>query len=255
MIIYFSGNGNSAHVAHSLSELLGDERTVRLEANLIKKNKIDLTGDLRLVWVFPIHAWGMPKAVCDFMKNVEIVGDIAEQYMVVTCGDDTGYVDREWRKIMRQRGYKSSGCWHVIMPNTFVTLPGFDVDSQEVEKNKIANAAPRIKEIYESITAKSEETDINRGYFAWIKSYVLRPLFLSKALDSKPFLATDACISCGECERNCPLSNIKLSDKGKPAWGADCTLCLGCYNCCPRHAIEYGRVTLHKGQYHFGKRP
>ena len=64
----------------------------------------------------------------------------------------------------------------------------------------------------------------------------------------KKWKFTDDCISCGKCEKICPVGNIKLHD-GKPVWGKECISCVACYHICPKNAIQYGSFTKGKGQY------
>lgn len=255
MIIYFSGNGNSRHVAERLAELLGDNPPAAIDAKLISQREIRTGSDTeRIIWVAPVHAWGLPKVVAAFMRSAKIENaDKATHHLVVTCGDDTGYVDREWRKILKARQWRSGGCWNVFMPNTYVSLPGFDVDSREVESQKLTKSEQRIRDIATAITSSSVATDLFRGAMPWIKSYVLRPLFMA-ALTNPRFFRSDSirCISCGLCVKCCPLQNISLDSSGHPRWGKDCTMCLGCYNSCPTHAIDYGSQTRGKGQYTYG---
>lgn len=59
-----------------------------------------------------------------------------EVYFVCTCGDDCGYTDRIMRSILARRGIAVTGGFSVQMPNNYVLMPGFDVDSKEVETEK-----------------------------------------------------------------------------------------------------------------------
>lgn len=61
---------------------------------------------------------------------------------------------------------------------------------------------------------------------------------------TRKFAVSSACISCGLCERQCPVNAIKLKDK-KPVWvKPECTLCLGCVHRCPVNAILGKRAAL-----------
>ncbi|MBQ1741762.1 MAG: 4Fe-4S binding protein, partial [Oscillospiraceae bacterium] len=37
---------------------------------------------------------------------------------------------------------------------------------------------------------------------------------------------------------------------GRPAWQGHCVHCMGCYHQCPTNAVQYGKLTQGKGQYH-----
>ena len=140
------------------------------------------------------------------------------------------------------------------MPNTYVLLPGFDVDSPVVADAKLAAAPARISAIARGIRHRARVDDVIRGSMPWLKSRIVYPLFRRFMMSPRPFRATDSCTSCGLCARECPMGNITIGSDGRPSWGDDCALCLGCYNRCPSHAVAYGRATAAKGQYHAPRR-
>ncbi len=250
MIICFSGTGNTKSAATYLSRLLGDE-VVRLAPGLMRepeKVRLTATGG-RLIWMFPVHAWGLPMTVKKVISKMRLFspGDITH-HLVCTCGDDIGYADREWRSELALRGWRTASAFSVQMPNIYVPFPGFDVDSPEVAAQKLQKVPERIEAIATAIESGQKVTDVVRGAFPWIKTYVIGRYFRRFMMSTKPFHVTDACMGCGKCARNCPLGCIELVD-GKPRWSGKCNMCLRCYHLCPAHAIRYGRHTDGKGQY------
>lgn len=248
MILWFSGTGNSYIVARMLSKALGD--TIH-RMDLSNASAINLATAKRIIWVMPVHSWGMPKAVVKYIQQVQIEGgESAEHYLVATCGDDAGLTAERWRKELRRRGWKAKSAFTVEMPNTYVLLPGFDTDSDDVAHNKLKKSIARIDEIVDAIKHSTTNDSIVKGQFAWFKTYVIYPLFMHFMMSPKPFYATKRCIGCGLCEKVCPLKNIHLDAKTKkPHWDMDCTQCLGCYHVCPRNAVKYGKATNGKGQW------
>lgn len=246
MIFWHSGTGNSESVAAMLAELLG-ERTRRIDKTT--PNQFDIEPNERIVWVFPVYSWGVPPTVSDFLRRVAINGDAEGHYMVCTCGDDVGLTDRQWRREIRNRGWKAVGTWSVQMPNNYVLLPGFDVDPLLLAAEKKERAKSRVEQVARAIRHHARVDDVVHGSVAWIKSRVLYPLFVKFMMSPKPFATSDFCISCGKCCRVCPQRNVAMNDDGHPEWGRDCAMCLACYHVCPVHAVRYGKRTLHKGQY------
>ena len=72
MIFYFSGCGNSKHVAEAIATGLNDSLIFIPEA--ARENHFDYTlaEDESLGFVFPIYAWGPPKFVLDFIEKMTV---------------------------------------------------------------------------------------------------------------------------------------------------------------------------------------
>ena len=218
-------------------------------AEEINKNKEYVLKDGEKVgFVFPVYAWGPPGIVLRFirqlkMKNPEYL------FFVCTCGDDTGRTAQVFSSAIRRKGWHCVAGYSVTMPNTYVSLPGFDVDAEDVEEQKVQNAMARLDFINGELAGRIHMKHFNchEGALPFTKTYLLRPLFNTFLMSPKPFYATDACIACKKCEKVCPVHNIEVTDK--PQWGNNCTQCLGCYHICPLHAVQYGKATRAKGQY------
>ncbi|MDE6300581.1 MAG: EFR1 family ferrodoxin [Muribaculaceae bacterium] len=245
MIAVFSGTGNSLRVARLLQKELGD-------AIVMLPGEIPYPADGRLIWVFPIYSWGLPPVVLDAIASSP-EGRDTQTFMVATCGDDIGRADRRWAKAVRKRGWCPAGAFSVQMPNTYVLMKGFDVDSPELAQAKVTAAPARVAAIAAAIRQATESgrpasTDVVSGSFAAIKTGVIYPWFRRYAMSPEPFFADDRCIGCGLCARSCPLHNITMTQTGRPDWGDRCTLCLRCYHVCPAHAVCYTTATRGKGQ-------
>ena len=72
MIFFFSGCGNSRHVAETLAAGLNDTLVFIPEAAREGRYEYELAEGKRLGFVFPIYAWGPPKLVMDFVKKVAV---------------------------------------------------------------------------------------------------------------------------------------------------------------------------------------
>lgn len=252
MIIYFSGTGNTRYVAQRLATILNDD-LIELTGELITNPisvELTLSGN-RIIWTFPTYSWGVPPIVVDFIEQVKInSAETVAHYMVTSCGDDIGQTDKQWRNLIRNRGWNALSAYSVIMPNTYVCMKGFDVDSPELENRKVTDADARISYIAESISVEHVPvSDVVRGGWAWIKSAIVYPYFKRFCMSPKPFHITNACVACGKCAKICPMDNIKLSDEHRPFWGNKCAMCLRCYHTCPSHAVSYGKTTEDKGQF------
>lgn len=76
------------------------------------------------------------------------------------------------------------------MPNTYVSLPGFDVDDKDIETQKVQNAVARVRFINEEITSRAQMKQYNchEGALPFTKSYLLRPLFNAFLMSPKLFM-------------------------------------------------------------------
>ncbi|MBQ8519889.1 MAG: EFR1 family ferrodoxin [Bacteroides sp.] len=248
MIFYFSGVGNSAWVARKLAERLQDKVVAIAEEMEKERGTYTLPKGEKVGFVFPVYGWEPPKIVLDCIRKMQM--DAPDYlYFVCTCGDDVGKTPKVFDTAIRAKGWKCVAGFSVTMPDTYVCLPGFDVDDEATLKLKLDNAKARVAYIGEELDrgVRMQKYDCYEGPLPYTKTYVLGGLFRTFLMSPKPFKATDACISCGLCEKHCPVHNIKVD--GKPQWGDNCTMCLACYHACPHHAIEYGKRTKNKGQY------
>lgn len=83
----FSGTGNSRFVAQELARETGDKATdmVRPSGDTTE-GRTDVLGI-----VYPVHAWGIPATVQEYLKSDRFPGKrFAYIYAVCTCGDDVG---------------------------------------------------------------------------------------------------------------------------------------------------------------------
>lgn len=251
MIYYFSGTGNSKAVANELGNGLNSPVKHIMEGFSLN----DFPGDNQIGLVFPVYSWGVPPVMLDFIKNIpsEALTDIRRKnlWIVMTCGDEVAKAPEMVISELSKIGLSPQSIWSVIMPNDYVLLPGFDVDTSTVENEKLKNAPERIAEIIKGITSGQKGIDVTRGKMAWMKTKLVYPLFKRWGIFPKKWHFTNACVGCGICERNCPMGNIHLNSESEPQWGENCCSCLACYHCCPRHAVAYGKETMKKGQYFF----
>lgn len=228
--IIFSGMGNSRWVGEQLRQKLADCGT---EADML--------------WVFPVYSWGVPPVLVRHIESLDLTGRVC--HMVCTYGDEAGHIDRQWRRLITSRGGTVGGIFGVLMPNTYVCLPFFDVDSPKVRAAKLAAAPARVEAMARALAEGRRDTDLHIGPLPAFKSGVIYPWFFKHQMKSGKFHHTAGCTACGICAKNCPVGNISRDSDGAPVWGPDCAFCLRCYHICPHHAVAYGKITARKGQY------
>jgi ferredoxin len=249
MIYYFSGTGNSFAAAKYLAEGLGED--LMDIAVAIKENKYEYTlkKDEKLGFVFPVYAWAPPKAVTEFVKNLELYysGD-PYIFAVCTCGASAGKTMDFFEKALEENGLVLDSGFSVVMPDNCITL--FEPDSEEEVAEKLEKADQTLDNILRAVKLSwSDFFRVKRGKFSSVLSGVVSPAFNMGALKTKPFYVTDACIGCGLCEKICTSGCIEMT-AGIPVWTQDkCNMCLACLNRCPVTAIQYGKKTEKRGRY------
>ena len=170
-----------------------------------------------------------------------------------TCGDKCGLTEKVFRTAVEEKGWSLSACFSAQMPETYIGMPGFKLDTPENAQRKIDKANDLLKRNISRLINKECFSEIIVGSLAWLKTYLVNPGFNRSATDDSKYCVNDACIHCGKCVETCPLKNITL-EEGRPKWHGHCTMCMGCYHHCPVNAIQYGKATEGKGQYYFEKK-
>lgn len=251
MIFYYSGCGNSKHVAELINQELQERMVFIPEADRNGEFNYTIADDERIGFVFPVYAWGPPQLVLDFVEKLSFSHKPSYVYFVVTCGDNVGHTQNVFYKTLKNIGLELNAAFCVRMPNTYVLIRGMNLDSDHTAQRKIEETHKKMPKIIDAIQNRDSIFNMIPGGFPFLKTYLVRPGF-NKYLSDKAYHVTDQCISCGKCVEVCPLKNITL-EEGKPVWHGNCTTCTACYHYCPKNAIQYGKGTAGKGQYYFNK--
>lgn len=254
MIFYFSGTGNSLWVAKELSKAFGEPLLSVAQALKESGDRVyNLREEEKIFFVYPVHSWGPAVLMHRFIDRLCLKGyDHQPVYSICTCGDECGYTEKKIYKWLASKGLSLTGSYSIEMPNNYVLLPGFDVDPVGVEQKKLRNAVLRVEQVIGAIREPRADKLYKVGNMPFLKSEIIYPLFARYAIRKNRFYATDDCISCGICVKRCPTDTISMRKGEKPIWRKDsCVQCVACIHYCPERAIEYGKVSIRKGRYHF----
>lgn len=245
MIFYFSATGNSKLVASYLSKII---QQPALDISRYD-NISDLTSDSVAGVVFPVHAWGIPSVIKRLIPQIiPYLRHASYIFAILCCGDDIGYCDIHIHKLLKKHKIELSAIFSLNMPNTYVGIPGFDIDAPDIQNSKLSYASTRLNEIATAISQRKNTTDVVRGSFAHLKSGPIRWLFNKFMINDFFFqVNTELCIKCGQCAKVCPLKNISFTPY--PKWNHNCLTCFACFHTCPRKAIKFKLSGGKKGQY------
>ena len=172
MIAYFSCTANSRRVAQLLAERLVDNVVDLSPLLRAAEPSVSIDGG-KLVFVFPIHSWGLPKGFADFLTRLRVNGCPQYCCMVATCGDDCGLAARQWREVMEAKGITADAAYSVQMPNTYVIFPGFDVDKSDVEQRKLSAVPQAADALCRRIEAMEKGDFTHHGSVAWLNSRII----------------------------------------------------------------------------------
>jgi flavodoxin len=220
MIFYFSGTGNSLWVAKELAKFYND-KLISISEELKRPDNYfpySVAADEKIFFVFPVHSWGTDVLTFRFLKNFNLFNYQNQPvFMVCTCGDNCGYTSKIVKRLLRKKSITLTNAYSVQMPNNYVLMGGFEVDSKEVETQKLADAVKKLRSITDDIPVGKNRDLYVQGKNSFLKTYLIYPLFRKHGIKKILFYATDACISCGLCIKICPTKTIFWQDK-KPKW-------------------------------------
>lgn len=253
MIFYFSGAGNSHFIASLLAKKLDMPLVSITESLKSKKTSFDIERDSSVGFVFPIHFWGVPHIVIEFIREMHLkMNENTYTWVVFTCGGSTGNAEKIIKKELKQKNIKLFSSFSIRMTDIFV--PFFQIPDKETINKNTEIAVQNVESIAYYINNKEKgDFNKNKGQFHNFTTFFLYPLYKYYRGTSK-FRVEENCTACRKCEMVCPTNTIEMINN-KPVWKKNkCTLCFACLHTCPVQAINYGKVLFFwdskgKGRY------
>ncbi|MGI6014404.1 MAG: EFR1 family ferrodoxin [Oscillospiraceae bacterium] len=249
MIFYFSATGNSYYAAKKLAEATNDTLYSIPDCVKAGKSTFEVTRGENIGIVCPTYFFGLPAIVHSFLCSLMLTN--AEEsyfYALFTCGSETGNIVKQYTSLMKIKVVPVHAIFDLPMVDNYVTM--FEVASPEEIEQKLNAADAALTDIIAKIRRKEVGFfNTHKGKFAGLKTGILYPRYAT-GRRTKKFTVSPSCIGCGRCAKFCPVGAITMRDDMVPIWIIDqCSLCLGCVNGCPAHAIQYGKGTKKHGRY------
>jgi ferredoxin len=245
-LYYFTGTGNSLQIARYLQKELENCKLIPIAKEIHEKQPSSTTE--KVGFVFPLHYYGLPKILYDFVSKIRLDSANYIFAVVTRAGDVDGVPFILLEKLLKKVSKNLSAGFFVMMPDNFILHPS--AVSEEVNNEFLKKSKTKAKEISDFVKEKKKnlEIDIVEG-----KKYKYERgnLKFHKVVHQgdNSFFVDERCNSCGICEEVCPVNNILLID-GKPQWQHECLQCLACINYCPEESIQYGQRTIGQKRYH-----
>ena len=270
-IYYFSGTGNSLHVAKELQARIPETRLVPI-VSLLDRDAIRASAET-VGLVFPQYASSTPKFVDRFIGKLDLAG-VRYIFAIATRGGTTCYAFDHVDKLLKKKGRKLDAYFVLTMPS------GSDVLVEEyanhMTEERIAELESEMLKRLDSIQKVITTRKVNReenlvGLVpppTFLKPFMpiidlLGPYLipLGKLAESSFGFYFDAkCTGCGLCERVCLAQKVTMVDK-RPVWQekVKCLGCFACLNYCPEQSIQVESTwylkswTTQNGRYHHPK--
>ena len=246
MILYFSGTGNSNYVAKRIADAPGDA-LVNLNDRIKASDTSSVETGERVIIVTPTYAWRIPRVVRDWLLKTELHG-AKNVWFVMTCGSEIGNANKYNRDLCAEKAISCMGTAQIVMPENYIAM--FSAPQADEARQIVAKAEPSIDRAIAAIQRNQPFAPTRNNLFDRFMSGPVNPIFYRFFVKANAFTVSDACISCGQCAKRCPMNNVTLKD-GKPVWGKACTHCMACICYCPVSAIEYGKKSVGQPRYHF----
>lgn len=257
-IFYFSGTGNSLHVARELSKRI-ENVTLHPIVSLLDGDVVKTEANT-LGIVFPVYTNTVPYQVREFLKKLdpssaEHIFSVATHAGVVNIAFTRLYLKKALKKKGKELSYFHDLRMVINNPTGIIPsfIPVYDKWPEQITREKIEEAEKEVQEgvdvIVSNVIAKNSGLPKEK-----IRNRLLEKVFsrISGGTGREiKFLSDDTCISCGTCEDVCLSGKIRMGG-ARPIWHKDvnCFYCYACFNYCPNSSILVERWKRKDGRYH-----
>jgi ferredoxin len=245
-IYYFSGTGNSLHVAKELKKRFSEASLIPI-VKLLNKDRIETNAET-VGFVFPIHFANAPAPVIKFLKKLEL--KLAQYiFAVATRAGSQHRAFIEIENILKRKNKTLDAFFTLNMADNDPKFEAWHPATPE-ELEKIESEVQKKLDTIQKIILnkeKSREKDTEFIVPTPAFSILSQLLPILNRMQHVEFYSDSKCAGCGTCEKVCLSGKVKIVD-GKPIWQKDvqCFFCYACLNFCPKQAIQIRSTHLLK---------
>lgn len=256
-IYYFSGTGNSLHVAKELQKRLPESQLIPM-VSLFDKDEIITKGET-VGFVFPLYLTTLPAPVRRFLMKLNLKS-AQYTFSVVTRMGTLSVANIEVQRILKKKR-KRLDCQALLnMANNSPT----GIKPGRGDKNWVNQiTGKKVSQIESEVQSQLDRLSlIIRAQEQYPKQTFPNPFllllerimyFLTRNTKTQIDFYTDStCTSCGTCEKVCLSRKIKIHNH-KPVWQQEvnCYYCYACFNFCPTQSILVkNKYTRKDGRYY-----
>lgn len=241
MIFYFSGTGNSYQAALALCAP-GEEPLDLAKCLLEERTAFEMNPGEPLGIVCPVYYGGVPSAVLDFARALEVSPAPDYAYVLLTCASSVSWAAGQLGEALAEKGITLHAAYTVIMPENdsihYVIPP-------EEERDAVLADAEECLDVIARCVEERRHLGLHippRGKMVTEAAYP----YYEQDRETRLFSVDESCVGCGKCVERCPVGAMAM-EEGRPKWVKEkCALCMACLRC---GAVQYGESTRGKKRY------
>ncbi|MGB9561417.1 MAG: EFR1 family ferrodoxin, partial [bacterium] len=210
LIYYFSATGNTLRIVKGFCEEL-EKNNIIPTTWKIENGVFPIHNEFQLLcFAYPVHAWGMPLIVEEFLKNMPssngkkafVIATMAGWRMKFKLGEN--FILSNAKRKLERLGLEFIGGKCFVMPENFSIM--YNPPDKTEAKNIIEKSVIEAREFAQNIKLGTTKRRFIRtpDFFIWCAINKLFKLGKTCGAFSNFFKVNDNCNSCGICEKCCP---------------------------------------------------
>ncbi len=243
---YFSGTGNTLHVARGLQERLQGSRLVPIVSEL-RQPTIRVNAEVVGI-IFPLHGFTLPLPVRMFLERLD-PAPCRYLFAVATRGGTISWAFEKADRILARKGRRLDARFLITMLSNDPKLASYTQPSPVALAGLDAALPRQLDEIAAAVRAGAPVSEEDRegvsfglspiGNFLVERLVLLGVALIGRVGAGSYFYADEKCNGCGTCQKVCLSGKVRLIDT-RPTWQrrARCYFCYACLNYCPREAVQ-----------------